>query len=166
MTLFAQVALVLGATVGIGLLLRRPRDSWWRPSYVVAVAVVILMAASFDGASDQFRTVASQARSDAKISRTNAERSGWVGDPTYGRFVEWARAELPRNARYHLISTGPPELYLWATYRLLPRLSTEAQKTDWLVFVGTDPAQAGLTSLRLTDQRTFAPQFSIARVVR
>jgi hypothetical protein len=166
MTLLAQVGLVLGATVGIGLLLRGPRDSWWRPSYVVAVAVVILMAASFDAASDQFRSMASQARSDAKISRTNAERSGWLGDPKLGGFIEWARLELPRDARFHLISTGPPELYQWATYRLLPRVSTRAHETEWLVFVGSDPKKAGITSVRLTDQRTFAPGFSIARVER
>lgn len=166
MTLLAQVGLVLGATVGIGLLLRGPRDSWWRPFYVVAVVVVILMAASFDAASDQFRSMASQARNDAKISRTNAEKSGWLGDPKLGSFVEWARQELPRDSTYHLISTGPPELYQWATYRLLPRVSTSARETEWLVFVGSDPKKAGITSVRLTDQHTFAPGFSIAQVAR
>jgi hypothetical protein len=166
MTLLAQVGLVLGATVGIGLLLRGPRDGWWRPSYVVAVVVVVLMAASFDSASDQFRSMASQARDDAKISRTKAEKSGWLGDPKLGSFVDWARQQLPRDATYHMFSTGPLELYQWTTYRLLPRVETPAGDAEWLVFAGTDPEQAGIRSVRLTDQHTFEPGFSIARVER
>jgi hypothetical protein len=166
MTLLTQVGLVLGATVGIGLLLHGPKGKWWRPLYVVPVMVVVLMAASVDGGFDQFRTMANQARDNADISRTNAEKAGWFGEPAYGNFVEWARAELPRDATYHLINAGPPELFQWATYRLLPRVETGAHEAEWFVFVVSDPEKAGFKSADLTDQRTFAHEFSIARVAR
>jgi hypothetical protein len=168
MTLLAQVGLVLGATVAIGLFLRGPREHWWSPSNVVVVVIVLLMAATLDGASNQFRSMASQARNDAKVSRANAERSGWLGDPKLGDFVEWLRRELPPRSRFHMVmnSSVPGEMYQWTTYRLLPRLEVAARTTDWLVFVGTDPRKAGFRSIPLTDRRTFAPGLSIARITR
>jgi hypothetical protein len=168
MTLLVQVALVLGATAAVGLLLRRPREGWWRQSYVVVVAVVILMAASFDDASNQFRSMATQTRNDAKVSRENAEKAGWLGEPLLGNFVEWLRDELPSDARFHLIMDpkAPGELYQWTTYRLLPRVETKPRSTEWLVFAGTTPREAGVKSLPLTEARVFAPRLSIARIAR
>lgn len=168
MTLLVQVGLVLGATVAIGLFLRGSSAQWWRPSDVVVVMIVLLVAASFDGASNQFRSMASQARNDAKVSRTNAEKAGWIGEPQLGSFVEWLRAELPSDSKYHVVMSAeaPGELYQWTTYRLLPRLETDARETDWLVFAGTDAKEAGFRTVPLTDRRTFAPKLSIARIAR
>jgi hypothetical protein len=164
MTLLAQVAIVLGAAAALGLLLRPRRGRWLHASDVVVVGVVLLVIFSVDGAVDQFRDMESQARNDADITRTDAEKSGWPGNDELEGFVEWLRKELPEDATFHMIvGETTPAFYTWATYRLLPRLQVAADRSDWLVFVRTDPAQAGLGSVPSTDQRVYTPGLSIVR---
>jgi hypothetical protein len=164
MTLLAQVAIVLGAAAVLGLLLRPRRRRWLHASDVVVVGVVLLVVFSVDGAVDQFRGMETQARNDADVPRTDAEKAGWTGNDELEGFVEWLRKELPEDATFHMIiGQTTPEFYTWATYRLLPRLQVTADGSDWLVFVRTDPAQAGLGSVPSTDQRIYAPGLSIVR---
>jgi hypothetical protein len=164
MTLLAQVALVLGAAAAVGLLLRSRRGRWLHPSDVVVVGVALLVVFSVDDAVDQFRAMETQARNDAKVPRIDAEKSGWPGNEELEGFVEWLRKELPEDATFHMvIGETAPELYTWATYRLLPRVQVAADKSDWLVLVRTDPASAGLGSVPSTDQRVYAPGLSIVR---
>jgi hypothetical protein len=167
MTLLAQVGLVLAATGAITLLLRQ----WRRHRYLseIVVAIVALLAVfSLDDALDQFNDMTGQAGDDAKLSRTAAERAGWMrsplADPNLGAFTEWVRHKLPEDTTFHVFigSSYPPGFYQWITYRLLPRIEVASTDADWQVFVGTNPGAVGLGPTH--DTQEFLPAFTVARM--
>jgi hypothetical protein len=80
-------------------------------------------------------------------------------------FAEWVRARLKPGDRFHLVP-GParsPAVYQWFTFRLLPNLSSQPQRADWLIFYGMSPEESDLRDSIIGTAEQYSPGYSIAR---
>jgi hypothetical protein len=152
---------VLAATLVVVVIGERPsRVLVARAIGVIAVAVLAVagLASLWPTANGELH-----ARSvERKLTREQKDLQGATAAGLNTAFVEWLAGRIGPRESFALANYNPTAMQ-WISYRLLPRWLGDRQHADWLIFYGSNPKAAGYKAADLTDVRTFAPDFSIAR---
>jgi hypothetical protein len=82
-------------------------------------------------------------RSLAGETVTDAERTGFWFDPSYGAFLEGVRRHTPKDATIAIVVPSWPDVYVYqAAYQLAPRRVVERGRENEATFVAAYPYQA------------------------
>ena len=139
-----------------------------RPSRVLvarAIGVIAIGVLAVAGLASLWPTADGQLHSrsiERKLTREQKDLQGATVAGLNTAFVEWLAGKVGDRESFAL-ATDNPTAQQWISYRLLPRWLADRQHADWLIFYGSNPKAAGYKAADLTDVRTFAPDFSIAR---
>ena len=151
----------LAATLVVVVIGERPsRVLVARAIGVIAVGVLAVagLASLWPSADGQLH-----ARSiERKLTRDQKDLQGATAAGLNTAFVEWLAGRIGARESFALANDNPTAMQ-WISYRLLPRWLADSRHADWLIFYGSNPKAAGYKAADLTDVRTFAPDFSIAR---
>jgi hypothetical protein len=163
---------VLGAAVGVSVLLRgRPIRPRLEPR-IVAVTAAIAAAALFCW------SVWGEARTFVDLRRDLSGLDGFEADTALGRaagqnvaFLSWADRRIPDRDTFLILPRDLPRRvdrfipYGWSTFQLSPRRSVDESDADWLVFYGVSPEGVSWDRARFGRLQRFGGRFAIARRV-
>jgi hypothetical protein len=81
-------------------------------------------------------------RSLAGETITDAERTGFWFDPSYGAFLDEVRRRTPKDATIAIVVPAWPDVYVYqAAYQLAPRRVVERGRENEATFVAAYPYQ-------------------------